>query len=92
MPIAKIENARFSDIQIDRIVEMAWEDRTPFEAILKNFHVDESSLMRIMQENLKPSSYRLWRKRVKEKSIKHLKLRSSEIKRAYCPTQYKISR
>ena len=48
--------------------------------------------MRIMQENLKPSSYRLWRKRVKEKSVKHIKLRSPEINRAYCPTQYKISR
>ena len=81
-----------SEGNLSRLIEMAWEDRTPFEAILKNFHLDESSLMRIMQENLKPSSYRLWRKRVKEKSVKHIKLRSPDIKRAYCPTQYKISR
>jgi len=87
-----VKKPSLSEGDLSRLIEMAWEDRTPFEAILKNFHVDESSLMRIMQENLKPSSYRLWRKRVKEKSIKHLKLRSSEIKRAYCPTQYKISR
>jgi uncharacterized protein (TIGR03643 family) len=87
-----VKKLTLSESDLSRLIEMAWEDRTPFEAILKNFHIDESSLMRIMQENLKPSSYRLWRKRVKEKSVKHIKLRSPEINRAYCPTQYKISR
>lgn len=77
---------------LSRLIEMAWEDKTPFEAILKTYHLDESSVMRLMQKNLKPSSYRLWRKRVKERSSKHLKLRSPEINRAYCLTQYKISR
>ena len=77
---------------MSRLIEMAWEDRTPFEAILKTYQLDEPSLMRIMQEQLKPSSYRLWRKRVKEKSSKHLKLRSPDIKRDHCKTQYKISR
>ncbi len=81
-----------SEGDISRLIEMAWEDRTPFEAILKTYQLDESSLMRIMQANLKPSSYRLWRKRVKEKSSKHLKLRSPDIKRDHCKTQYKISR
>jgi uncharacterized protein (TIGR03643 family) len=87
-----VKKPSLSEGDLSRLIEMAWEDRTPFEAIYKNFHIDESSLMRIMQENLKPSSYRLWRKRVKEKSVKHIKLRSPEINRAYCPTQYKISR
>jgi len=87
-----VKKLTLSEGDLSRLIEMAWEDRTPFEAILKNFHIDESSLMRIMQDNLKPSSYRLWRKRVKEKSVKHIKLRSPEINRAYCPTQYKISR
>ena len=87
-----LKKPSLSEGDLSRLIEMAWEDRTPFEAILKNFHVDESSLMRIMQENLKPSSYRLWRKRVKEKSSKHLKLRSPDIKRDHCKTQYKISR
>ncbi len=87
-----VKKLTLSEGDLSRLIEMAWEDRTPFEAILKNFHIDESSLMRIMQENLKPSSYRLWRKRVKEKSVKHIKLRSPEINRAYCPTQYKINR
>lgn len=77
---------------LSRVIEMAWEDKTPFEAILKNYQLNESALMRLMQENLKPSSYRLWRKRVKQRSSKHLKLRSPDISRAYCATQYKISR
>jgi len=85
-------NSDFSEEDISRIIEMAWEDRTPFEAILKNYGLDEPKLMRLMQSNLKKSSYKLWRKRVKEKSIKHLKLRSSDVTRAYCPSQYKISR
>jgi uncharacterized protein (TIGR03643 family) len=81
-----------SEEDLSRLIEMAWEDKTPIEAILKTYHLDESSVMRLMQKNLKPSSYRLWRKRVKERSSKHLKLRSPEINRAYCLTQYKISR
>ena len=81
-----------SESDISRVIEMAWEDKTPFEAILTTYHLNESSLMRLMQTHLKPSSYRLWRKRVKERSSKHLKLRSPDIKRDHCVTQYKISR
>jgi uncharacterized protein (TIGR03643 family) len=76
----------------DKIIRMAWEDRTPFEAILANYNLDESALMKLMRANLKFSSYKLWRKRVKTKSIKHLNLRSKEVNRAYCPTQYKLGR
>lgn len=83
---------RLSKEDLSRLIEMAWEDKTPFEAILNSYDVDESELMKLMQANLKPSSYRLWRKRVKERSSKHLKLRSPEINRAYCVTQYKINR
>lgn len=83
---------RLSKDDLSRLIEMAWEDKTPFEAILNSYDVDESELMKLMQANLKPSSYRLWRKRVKERSSKHLKLRSPEINRAYCVTQYKINR
>ena len=83
---------RLSKDDLSRLIEMAWEDKTPFEAILNSYGVDESELMKLMQANLKPSSYRLWRKRVKERSSKHLKLRSPEINRAYCVTQYKINR
>jgi uncharacterized protein (TIGR03643 family) len=81
-----------SEDDISRLIEMAWEDKTPFEAILNTYHLNESSLMRLMQTHLKPSSYRLWRKRVKEQSNKHLRLRSPYINRDHCKTQYKISR
>ena len=84
--------SNFTEEDISRIIEMAWEDRTPFEAILHSYNLNEPALMRLMQSNLKKSSYKLWRKRVKEKSIKHLKLRSEEVTRAYCPTQYKLNR
>jgi len=81
-----------SEDDTSRLIEMAWEDKTPFEAILNTYHLNESSLMRLMQTHLKPSSYRLWRKRVKEQSNKHLRLRSPYINRDHCKTQYKISR
>jgi len=53
-----------SEIEIDRIIEMAWEDRTPFEAIKLQFGKNESDVIKIMRKNLKPSSFKLWRKRV----------------------------
>jgi len=88
----KYKENLLSEGDISRLIEMAWEDKTPFEAILNTYHLNESSLMRLMQTHLRPSSYRLWRKRVKERSNKHLKLRSPDIKRDHCKTQYKISR
>jgi len=81
-----------SEEDISRLIEMAWEDKTPFEAILKTYQLDEPSLMRLMQKHLKASSYRLWRKRTKERSSKHLKLRSQDIKRHHSETQNKINR
>tara|TARA_B100000614_G_C14559289_1_gene496621 strand:+ start:3796 stop:4026 length:231 start_codon:yes stop_codon:yes gene_type:complete len=56
---------------IDRIIEMAWEDRTPFEAIEYQFGVKENEVRKIMRKNLKRSSFELWRKRVKGKKTKH---------------------
>ena len=75
-----------------RIIEMAWEDRTTFEAIEIQYGLDEPALMKLMQAALKPSSYRLWRKRVKTRSSKHQQLRAAKVTRAFCATQYKISR
>lgn len=72
-----------------RIIEMAWEDRTPFEAIHHQFGLNESQVIRLMRSCLKPGSFRLWRKRVSGRSTKHLKLRSPDVSRGYCPTQYK---
>ncbi len=55
----------------DRIIEMAWEDRTPFEAIEYQFGVKENEVRKIMRKNLKRNSFELWRKRVKGKKTKH---------------------
>lgn len=68
---------------------MAWEDRTPFEAIEKLYGLTERAVIELMRNELKPSSFRLWRKRVSGRKTKHLKLRNPEIDRGYCPTQYK---
>ena len=66
---------------IDRIIEMAWEDRTPFEAIRFQFGYSEKDVISLMRKELKEKSFKLWRKRVNSGvSKKHLKKRSSEIK------------
>ncbi len=74
--------------QIDRIIEMAWEDRTPFEAIRFQFGISESEVIELMRSELKESSFKLWRKRVNSGvSQKHLKKRSEEIDRFKCSRQ-----
>lgn len=72
---------------ISRIVEMAWEDRTPFEAIESQFNATEKEVIAIMRKELKPSSFRLWRQRVSGRKTKHLKLRLPEVNRLKCPQQ-----
>ena len=74
---------------LSRIIEMAWEDRTPFEAIQHEFGLDESAVIRLMRQNMKPSSFKLWRERVTGRKTKHLQLRSPDVIRAYCSRQYK---
>ena len=76
---------------ISRIIEMAWEDRTPFDAIERLYDLNESAVIALMRRQLKPSAFRLWRKRVTNRTTKHEALRSGDVKRAYCPTQYKVS-
>ncbi|WP_413698711.1 TIGR03643 family protein [Psychromonas sp. KJ10-10] len=80
---------KLSEENESRIIEMAWEDRTPFEAIKLQFGLNESAVIRFMRSRLKQSSFKLWRSRVTGRATKHLKLRSDEITRGYCPTQYK---
>jgi len=72
-----------------RIIEMAWEDRTPFEAIEREFGLCEARVIQLMRRSLKSSSFKLWRKRVSGRKTKHFALRSEHVSRAYCPTQYK---
>lgn len=78
--------------QLDRIIEMAWEDRTPFEAITFQFGLAEKEVIKLMRGNLKESSFKLWRKRVNSGiSNKHLKKRNNEISRFKCSRQRAIS-
>lgn len=77
---------------IDRVIEMAWEDRTPFEAIEVQFGLNESEVIKLMRRELKRSSFNLWRKRVNSgASIKHLAKRSPEVDRFKCTRQRTIS-
>ena len=62
--------------QLDRIIEMAWEDRTPFDAIEMQFGFKENDVRQIMRKHMKRSSFIMWRKRVKRRSTKHLKKRT----------------
>lgn len=75
---------------LSRIIEMAWEDRTPFEAIEHNFGLDEAAVIRMMRRHLKPRAFRNWRARVSGRSTKHLARRPADVSRGYCPTQYKL--
>ena len=65
------------NIDIDRIIEMCWEDRTPFEAIKYQFGLNEEDAIKIMRRNLKPQSFKSWRKRVSGRNTKHLGLKES---------------
>lgn len=77
---------------IDRVIEMAWEDRTPFEAIKFQFGLSEAEVIQLMRSELKLSSFKLWRKRVNSGiSKKHLLKRSEEISRFKCSRQKSIS-
>jgi uncharacterized protein (TIGR03643 family) len=78
-----------SDSDISRIIEMAWEDRTPFEAIEQTFGLNQDAVIRLMRAQLKAGSFRLWRKRTRGRVTKHQQLRHPDTLRAYCPTQYK---
>jgi uncharacterized protein (TIGR03643 family) len=79
-------------VVLDRIIEMAWEDRTPFEAIEFQFGVTESQVIKMMRAELKRNSFNLWRKRVNSGvSQKHLIKRSADIKRFKCSRQKTIS-
>ena len=77
---------------IDRIIEMAWEDRTPFEAIKIQFDLSEANVITLMRRELKRSSFNLWRKRVNSGiSQKHAQKRNSDISRFKCSLQKIIS-
>ena len=77
------------DAQVSRVIEMAWEDRTPFGAIEHSYGLNEAGVIKLMRQTLKPSSFRLWRQRVSNRATKHQAKRGFDVGRAYCKTQYK---
>ena len=74
-------------IQIDRIIEMAWEDRTSFEAISFQFGLNEKEVITLMRREMKSKSFAMWRKRVQGRKTKHLKLRDNTVNRFKCTRQ-----
>jgi uncharacterized protein (TIGR03643 family) len=82
-------NLRARDV--DRVIEMAWEDRTPFDAISFQFGLKEQEVIELMRREMKPSSFRMWRKRVQGRATKHIKKRNFEKGRFKCSRQKSIS-
>lgn len=71
--------------KISRIIEMAWEDRTPFDAIEFQFGLSEKEVIELMRKEMKASSFKMWRKRVSGRSTKHRKLRNDDVDRFTSP-------
>ena len=82
---------KFTDKDIDRIIEMAWEDRTTFEAIHIQFGLQEKEVIDLMRKEMKTSSFRMWRKRTNGRITKHAYLRTDVITNFKCKRQRAIS-
>ena len=80
-----------NSIMIDRIIEMAWEDRTTFEAIKFQFNFNEKEVIELMRKEMKLRSFKMWRKRVQGRKTKHQKLRTFAKGRFKCSRQKSIS-
>ena len=78
---------KLDQIQIDRVIEMAWEDRTPFEAIKFQFGLKEQDVINLMRNEMKSKSFTLWRKRVQGRKTKHARLRDGTVNRFKCSRQ-----
>lgn len=70
-----------TEAEISRVIEMAWEDRTAFEAIEQQFGLNQDGVIKLMRAHLKLSSFKLWRMRTHGQKTKHLKLRSPDVTR-----------
>ncbi len=81
----------FSAVEIDRIIEMAWEDRTTFDAIFIQFGLRHQEVIVLMRKQMKERSFKMWRKRMKNKSTKHAALKANAISRFKCDRQRAIS-
>ena len=82
----------FDDEDLSRIIEMGWEDRTPFEAIERQFGINQDGVIKVMRANLKLNSFKLWRTRTHGQTTKHIKLRRDEVTRHQSRQHNKIHR
>ena len=80
-----------TDKDIDRIIEMAWEDRTTFEAIEMQFGLPEKEVITLMRKEMKNSSFKMWRKRTNGRTTKHAALRDNDVNRFKCKSQRAIT-
>jgi uncharacterized protein (TIGR03643 family) len=87
----KIEKINLSIADIDRIIEMAWEDRTSFDAIKLQFGISEQEVIKLMRKNMKQSSFKMWRARVQGRATKHAQKRNFVEGRFKCSLQKTIT-
>ncbi len=87
-----IKKYQLTDRDIDRIVGMAWEDRTPFEAITAQFGLTEAEVIKLMKHQMRERNWRKWRARVQGRRTKHAKLRVDGVDRFKCSRQKSITR
>ena len=87
----KIPKVELSEIDTDRIIEMAWEDRTPFDAITLQFGLTEQQVIELMRRQMKLSSFKMWRQRVQGRSTKHEQLRGNDVNRFKCNLQRQVT-
>lgn len=85
--LLQAQKSTFNEYDKDRIIQMAWEDRTPFEAIEFQFGLKEKDVIEFMRKNSLPSSFRMWRKRMKSRKTKHTVLRDASVNRFKCNRQ-----
>ena len=86
-----IEQYDLTPRDVDRIIGMAWEDRTPFEAITYQFGLSEAEVIRLMRDQLKLRSWKVWRARVQGRKTKHRKLRENKVGRFKADRQRTIT-
>ncbi|MFN1836097.1 TIGR03643 family protein [Balneola sp. MJW-20] len=81
-------NKELSEADKSRIIEMAWEDRTPFDAIEFQFGLSEKETIELMRSEMKRTSFKMWRERVSGRDTKHRKKRKEDVNRFVSPNQY----
>lgn len=88
-PLERHTEGHLTEVEQSRVIEMAWEDRTPFEAIEDLYGLPEKEVIKLMRQNLKHKTFKNWRARVSGRKTKHKTLRPAGVERGYCPSQYK---